>query len=110
MYKLYDNDHNFIMESETFRRKTFSGMAICVKTRTKYWIRDGLVHKDEILGPAIEYPNGSKIWCKEGERHRLDGPAYMHHNGSGYWYFQDKEHTRQEHELLVSLMRLKGLL
>lgn len=33
--------------------------------KTKMWIKDGLLHREN--GPAVEYPNGSKIWYLNGK-------------------------------------------
>lgn len=42
-------------------------------------------------GPAIEYSDGSYVWCKDGRLHREDGPAYHYNSKSGdelneWWY------------------------
>jgi len=40
-------------------------------------------HRDN--GPAVEYPDGSKFWYKNGTRHKEDGPAIILSNGDKYW-------------------------
>jgi hypothetical protein len=39
-------------------------------------------------GPAVEYPDGYKLWYQNGEHHRIDGPAVEYPNGRRYWYFR----------------------
>ena len=51
---------------------------------------DGVVHRED--GPAIEWANGSKEWCLNGQRHREDGPAVELANGSKAWWLNDKLH------------------
>jgi hypothetical protein len=49
---------------------------------------NGLLHR--IGGPAIIYPDGRQIWCKNGKRHRIDGPAVIFINGRKDWYENNK--------------------
>ena len=45
---------------------------------------NGELHCDD--GPAIEWADGSKFWCKKGIYHREDGPAIEMANGKKeYW-------------------------
>ena len=46
---------------------------------TKIWYKNGLRHRDE--GPAIEWVNGSRFWYKEDKLHRLGGQAVESANG-----------------------------
>jgi len=50
----------------------------------KYRNSKGELHR--LDGPAIEWKNGDKFWCKEGKFHREDGPAWDYINGSKFWY------------------------
>ena len=43
-------------------------------------------------GPAIEYYNGAKEWCIDGNLHRVDGPAVEYSNGDTGWYLNGKLH------------------
>jgi hypothetical protein len=56
----------------------------------KYWVIEYLNKNNELHrldGPASEYSNGNKYWCKDAKRHRLDGPAIEYCNGrKDYWY------------------------
>lgn len=40
----------------------------------------------------IIYPDGCKVWCLNGRRHREDGPAIISRNGNKYWYINGKLH------------------
>ncbi len=57
---------------------------------SKAWYRNGLMHRDGGL-PAIEYPNGTKKWYRNGKRHR-DGdlPAVELADGSKAWWVNGK--------------------
>ena len=41
------------------------------------------------------YPDGSKWWYQNGNRHRLDGPAIEYSDGTKEWYIEGKEYTEQ---------------
>jgi len=41
---------------------------------------------------VVRYPNGSKEWWLNGQRHRVDGPAWEGADGSKEWYLNDKRH------------------
>ena len=56
-----------------------------------YWYnQDNQLHRED--GPAIEYANGGKEWCLNGELHREDGPAVECADGDKYWYLNGKLH------------------
>jgi hypothetical protein len=40
----------------------------------------------------VEYPDGSKQWYLNGERHRVDGPAWEGANGTKQWWVNGKQH------------------
>ena len=81
-YKLYTFDKQFIEETDDFP-KNFTG----------------------IMG----VPNGDKVWLVNGQVHRIDGPAVDCSNGTKFWYIDDKQITKEQHALLVDMMKLKGL-
>ena len=110
MYRLYDFNFCFIEECKTFKVKNFSGIAENTVAKSKYWITNGVVHRNEILGPAIEYASGKKIWLTDGKYHRINGPAVEIPNGKKMWFLHDEECTKEQHELFVDLLKLKGLL
>lgn len=57
---------------------------------TKMWHRDGQSHRDD--GPAIERADGSKSWWRNGQLHRDGGPAFEYANGDKAWYRNGKRH------------------
>jgi hypothetical protein len=62
---------------------------------TKLWFKDdGLCHREG--GPAIEYADGTKIWCMNGKFHRLDGPAIEDVNGTIEWYLNGEQYSFEE--------------
>ena len=63
----------------------------------KHWKNEyGESHRDENGLPAIEWSNGRKYWCLNGEYHREDGPAIEYAEGYKFWFINGKEHTKQE--------------
>jgi len=50
---------------------------------------DGRLHRED--GPAIIYPDGSRVWYLNGHLHREDGPAIIWPSGSRWWYLNGKE-------------------
>ena len=56
----------------------------------KVWYKEGKLHRED--GPAKEYPNGHKEWWFEGKRHRTDGPAVEYSDGEKHWYKEGKLH------------------
>lgn len=57
---------------------------------TKIWYRDGKRHRDD--GPAIEQPDGTKMWLVNDDFHRIGGPAIDYANGTKRWYQNSKLH------------------
>ena len=56
---------------------------------------EGLRHR--IGGPAIIYPNGTKLWMQNGIYHRTDGPAIERREGYVcYWYINGCAKTADE--------------
>ena len=62
----------------------------------KYWTKEGSFETDDFRlipydnlhrknGPAIEYPDGSRIWYQNGETHRVCGPAIVYSDGRCEW-------------------------
>jgi aminopeptidase N len=41
-----------------------------------------------------EYANGTKIWYKDGLRHRENGPAVECADGRKYWYLKDERYSQ----------------
>ena len=57
-----------------------------------------MFHRED--GPAIEYPNGEKIWWNNGKLHRIDGPA-IDDNGYKEWWINGK-HLSPEKEAILN--------
>lgn len=60
-------------------------------------------HKDKAMtifhredGPAIEYANGTKVWCFNGKVHREDGPAAIYSDGYKQWYLNGERLSEEE--------------
>jgi hypothetical protein len=51
---------------------------------------DRKLHRTD--GPAVEWLNGDKVWCIEGELHRIGCPAIERSNGDKEWYINGKFH------------------
>jgi hypothetical protein len=58
---------------------------------TKRWFNEKN-ELDRLDGPAVEWVDGSKVWCANGKRHRLDGPAVETSRGGKAWYFNGELH------------------
>lgn len=57
---------------------------------TKAWYRQGQRHRDN--GPAIEYADGGRKWYRYGYLHRDDGPAIEQADGRRYWCRKGRLH------------------
>ncbi len=51
---------------------------------SKVWLKNGKKHRED--GPAIEFMNGNKEWWIKGKLHRIDGPAIEKSNGHKQWW------------------------
>jgi hypothetical protein len=67
---------------------------------SKYWYLDNQRHRED--GPAIEWAVGTKYWYLDGKHHREDGPAIECADGSKYWYLDGKELTEAEFNLRIN--------
>lgn len=52
-----------------------------------WWLR-GRLHRED--GPAIKWPDGSRVWYLYGNIHRETGPAVEWSNGTRMWYVDGK--------------------
>ncbi len=88
------------------------GPAVEYPDGTKCWYKEGKLHR--IDGPAVEYPDGSKEWYIEGKLHRTDGPAKEYTDGTKYWYKEGKQLTEKEfnssNNEKVDIILKKGML
>jgi hypothetical protein len=57
---------------------------------TKVWYRNGKRHRTD--GPAIEHFDGTKQWYWNGKQHRTDGPAYEDADDTKVWYLNGQRH------------------
>jgi len=58
----------------------------------------------------VEYSDGDKNWFQNGLWHRIGAPAYLYVNGREFYYVNGNNVSKEEHDLLVDIMKLKGLL
>ena len=76
--------------------------------RIEYRNEKGQLHS--LDGPAIEFKDGTKIWCINGFNHREDGPAIEYPDGSKSWYLNGTFYSEQEWSdkiIKIKLDRLK---
>jgi hypothetical protein len=71
-----------------------------------YKDENGELHRED--GPAIEYSNGTKIWCWHGKYHRQDGPAIERADGTKFWYYHGQRMDCQSNEEFLKLIKLKA--
>lgn len=45
-------------------------------------------------GPAIEYPDGGRLWYVDGVLHRVAGPAIQNVNGRWEWWHEGRLHRQ----------------
>lgn len=128
-YKLYTLDGQFIKEVDV-RPLNFTGI-IEYDDASKAWFFEDNIHRldgpayegpdgtkcwyiggehHRLDGPAVVYPNGLKLWYINGKRHRLDGPAIEYADGSKEWWIDNELVEKEQHMLLVNVMKLKGLI
>jgi hypothetical protein len=61
-------------------------------------------------GPAIIRVDGTQVYFEHNKHHRIGGPAYIGRDGNKSYWIDGKQVTELEHDLLYSIMKLKGLL
>ena len=112
-YDLYKLDGTFIRKSSSIPWN-FSGKVVDIRYNNITWFRNGYYHSYN--APAISSV-GRKYWYQQhGETtmiHRLGGAAVEFNIDNvkfeEYWVY-DKKITKEQHDLLYSIMKLKGLL
>lgn len=104
--KLYTLGGKFV-KNENIIPVDFTGISEYING-TKHWYTNGKYHR--VDGPACEWYDGEKRWFVNGRLHRFDGPAVEWCNGDKQWFVDGKEVTKEQHNLLVSIMKLKGFL
>ena len=58
----------------------------------------------------LEYVGVNNTWWINCELSRLDGPACEYVDGSVIWFIDGIECSKEEHNLLVDIKKLKGLI
>ena len=105
--KLYTFDDQFIKELDRVPKK-FSGIVIDNNCK-EYWL-NGLKHK--IDKPAIVFHDDkSEFWYVYGKLHRIGGPAITlsSFHKSEQYYIDGKRVTKEYHDLLFNMIKLKGM-
>ena len=70
-------------------------------------LSNGFYHNNK--GPALQYPDGTKIYCEHGNFHRLDGPAIDCNNCSlrnNRYFIHGEEMDRVSFEWLRFLQEI----
>jgi hypothetical protein len=62
---------------------------------TRYY-KDDQLHRDDDL-PASVWAGGDKLWYQNGKQHRLAGPAIEYANGSNLYCIDGKWLTKKQH-------------
>ena len=66
-----------------------------------FYTFDTLFHR-EYDEPAIIYQDGTKVWCRRGQRHRDgDQPALIRANGTKMWYQHGGVHRNGDQPAIV---------
>lgn len=67
-----------------------SKLEVCEDGKKQFYDKNGSFHKED--GPAIEYPDGSKLYFQHGKLHREDGPAEEWINGTKVYHVKGACH------------------
>jgi hypothetical protein len=60
----------------------------------RWYYELGQLHRED--GPAVEWADGTKVWCRNGKLHREDGPACEWAEGSREWFIDGKKLTEAQ--------------
>lgn len=107
-YSTYDLDGNLIKRGRPHNIDNFTGIIFRHNTNKMSHFKNGKLHR--LYGPAVEWLGGTKEWWFEGKIHRVGGPAIESYNGFEDWYVDGKEVTKEQHDLLTDIMKLKALI
>lgn len=69
------------------------------------WFYCGKSHCE--LGPAVEYPDGTKFWYSHGRLHRIGGPAVEWPSGGREWYLDNQKLSLEEYIVKLEELGLK---
>ena len=67
----------------------------------RYYNSAGQLHREN--GPAVEWPDGDKLWYQNGQLHRTDGPAVESFDGYREWWFNGVELAEYQDRLNIKL-------
>ena len=65
---------------------------VVINDEGTFWYKEGTDVLHRVGGPAAEYKDGRKSWCRNGKLHREDGPAIERADGSKSWWLNGKRH------------------
>jgi len=95
----FDDKHTLILFNIKYSTMLYKSLIKCTTDNifdsyyhydgNKYWHIYNILHREDDL-PAVEFPNGDKLWYNNNKYHRIDGPAKIYSNGGKYWYNNDK--------------------
>ena len=54
--------------------------------------RNSSGQRHRIWGPAVEYPDGTRMWYQNDQPHRTDGPAVECADGYKEWWLNGQRH------------------
>lgn len=75
----------------------------------KEWWANDKRHRTD--GPAIEYADGTRVWYQNNRLHRIGGPAVARPDGTkGYWVNGQLINDKRAYDLLINVMKVRGLL
>ena len=108
LYKLYSLNNEFI-KNTNYLPDNFTGYYIHERGNVKYF-KNGLYHRED--GPAIIKPSGTKEWLVKDKLHRIGGPAIESYVGELFnaYYINGELISKEEHDLLYNLMKLKNII
>jgi len=92
--KFYTLDGHFIEETVIWPHN-FTGIQL-IPNVEKRWLLNGMEHRNELDGPAIERDTGDKEWWINGLRHRQNGPAVELSDGTKQWWINGLKHRTHD--------------
>ena len=89
-----DNQGTCTYRNSSGQRHRIWGPAVEYPDGTRMWYQNDQPHRTD--GPAVECADGYKEWWLNGQRHRTDGPAIERGNGRNSWWLNGKCLTEKE--------------
>jgi len=50
----------------------------------------------------VENIDGTKVWFRNGKRHRVDGPAVEYADGTKVWYINGRERNKNKFKEIIN--------